>query len=188
MTAGITRPPPSINPFDRRRWRDTESSRRITPRKSAVNRRYQPFSQIYRKRSGHAGWPPSPAHILNQNYRFDGTPNDPVRSENALTRDIPIALRAVVLPWWGRNAPTAREIFVLVRSSKPKSGSGIRKNIQRHQQTHFIRDFPDGFSQPPKTVAQSRIDRKRGLSSRFGGLGWATRRIRAHVKMHSGAR
>ncbi len=36
---------------------------------------------------------------------------------------------------------------------------------------HWIRDFPDGFSQPPKTVAQSRIDRKRGRSVRFGGLG-----------------
>ena len=49
-------------------------------------------------------------------------------------------------------------------------------------------NIPDDSSQPPKTVAQSSIDRKRGHSSRFGDLGWATRRIRAHVKVHWGAR
>ena len=52
----------------------------------------------------------------------------------------------------------------------------------------FDRDFPDDSSRPPKTVAQSSIDRKRGRSLRFGGLGWATRRIRTRVKMHLGAR
>ncbi|MCH7693928.1 MAG: hypothetical protein IID50_10835 [Proteobacteria bacterium] len=43
-------------------------------------------------------------------------------------------------------------------------------------------------SQPPKTVVRSSIDRKRGHSSGFGDLGWATRRIRAHVKVYWGAR
>jgi len=43
----------------------------------------------------------------------------------------------------------------------------------------LTRDFPDDSSQPPKTLAQSSIDQQRGRSFRFGGLGWATRRIRA---------
>ncbi len=53
---------------------------------------------------------------------------------------------------------------------------------------HIRRDFPDSSSKVPRTVTLSIIDRKRGQSSRFGGLGWAMWRIRAHVRMHSGAR
>ncbi len=40
-----------------------------------------------RKRLCHVGWPPSPAHILNQIYRFVGIPYDSVRAENALEED-----------------------------------------------------------------------------------------------------
>ena len=51
---------------------------------------------------------------------------------------------------------------------------------------HLGRDFPDASSQLPKTVAQSSIDRKRGHSSRIGGLGMGFRysrpgASRAHV-------
>lgn len=74
----------SSRPFDRRRHRHTEPGRRTTTRHPALNCRYLPFPQIYRKRSRHAGWPPSPARILNQRCRFGGILNDSVRPEIAL--------------------------------------------------------------------------------------------------------
>ena len=70
----IARPPPLIHPFDRRRGRDPEAARRRAPRQAAINRRYKPFSNIIGKRSRHAGWPPSPAHTLNQKFNPVGIP------------------------------------------------------------------------------------------------------------------
>ncbi len=52
----------------------------------------------------------------------------------------------------------------------------------------FDRDCPDGSSQARKSIAQSSIDRKRGHSSRSGGLGCAARCIRDHVRVQSGER
>ena len=70
----IARPPPPIHPFDRRRGRNPEAARRRAPRQAAVNRRYKPFSKIIGKRFRHAGWPPPPAHILNQKFDPMGIP------------------------------------------------------------------------------------------------------------------
>ena len=70
----IARPPLPIHPFDRRRGRNPEAARRRAPRQAAVNRRYKPFSKIIGKRFRHAGWPPTPAHILNQKFDPMGIP------------------------------------------------------------------------------------------------------------------
>jgi hypothetical protein len=70
----IARLSPPIHPFDRCRGRDPETPRCRAPRKPAVNRRYKPNTKVTGKRFGHAGWPPSPAHTLNQKFEPLGIP------------------------------------------------------------------------------------------------------------------
>ena len=61
----VTRQTPRLNPLYRRGWGDPEALRRSPPRHPVIHRRHHPAAQIIRKRSCHAGWPPSPACILN---------------------------------------------------------------------------------------------------------------------------
>ncbi len=75
---------PLIDPLDRRRRRNAEALRHRAARHAVVNRQYQPLSYVFRKRSRHAGWPPSPAYILNHISKVLGIPRDSVSSENAL--------------------------------------------------------------------------------------------------------
>ncbi len=46
---------------------------------------------------------------------------------------------------------------------------------------HFHRNFSDGYSQAPKSMARSSIDFNRSHSSRSGGLGRAARCVRDHA-------
>ncbi len=80
----MTRTMPLIDPLDRRRCRNAEVLRRGAALHATANRQYQPIPYVVRKRSRHAGWPPSPARILNQNSKPLGTPYDSLRSKIAL--------------------------------------------------------------------------------------------------------
>src|SRR5258707_4634451 len=92
---------PLIDPFDRCRGRDSEPPRRRSARHATCDRRDKPSTNVARKRSRHAGWPPSPAHILNQNSKPRGIPYDSVSSEIALVNLAVIAAGAGV---WASSA------------------------------------------------------------------------------------
>jgi len=61
----IAHPPSLIDPFDRRRFCYPKLLRCGASRKATFNRHYEKLSNVGGKRSRHAGWHPSPAHILN---------------------------------------------------------------------------------------------------------------------------
>ncbi len=80
----IARAVPPIDPFDRSRGRYAKVLCRRATGQPAINRRYKPITKVIGKGSCHAGWPPSPAHTLNQKFELVGIPYDSIRSENAL--------------------------------------------------------------------------------------------------------
>jgi len=75
---------PAANPFDGRRGRNPETLGRGATAQTGRNAINKTQAKIVGKRFGHAGRPPSPAHILNQNSSVRGIPSDSVRSEIAL--------------------------------------------------------------------------------------------------------
>ncbi len=75
---------PPIDPFDRSRGRYAKVLCRRATGQPAINRRYKPITKVIGKGSCHAGWPPSPAHTLNQKFELVGIPYDSIRSEIAL--------------------------------------------------------------------------------------------------------
>lgn len=76
---------PQPMPLHRHRRRDAEPRRSRTAARASVNRANDTLSKVEGKRSGHEGWPPSPALTLNHERGRTGIPpSDSMRSRDAL--------------------------------------------------------------------------------------------------------
>ena len=76
--------PVARHPSDRRRDANPKTCRGRPTGPACINRIYDATAKIDREGFGHAGWPPSPALMMNHKITPNGIPNDSIAAQSAL--------------------------------------------------------------------------------------------------------
>ena len=80
--------PVARHPSDRRRDANPKTCRGRPTGPACINRIYDATAKIDREGFGHAGWPPSPALMMNHKITPNGIPNDSIAAQSALGKEI----------------------------------------------------------------------------------------------------
>ena len=81
--------PVARHPSDRRRDANPKTCRGRPTGPACINRIYDATAKIDREGFGHAGWPPSPALMMNHKITPNGIPNDSIAAQSALAQQLP---------------------------------------------------------------------------------------------------